>query len=69
MRYEAFLIAFGYDVDPVVLLIQDMHDLTPLDLELVVDARCEIVEDDHLGLGAEAVLLLDSDSNEGLDGG
>ena len=41
--------------------------LSALDLELVVDAGCEVVEDDHLGLGAEPVLLLDPHADQRLD--
>ena len=44
-----------------------MNDLSSFDFEFVVDARREVVEDDHLRLGPEAVLFLDPDPDQGLD--
>ncbi len=44
-----------------------MNNLPPFDFELVVDARREVVQDDHLGLGPESVLFLDPDSDQSLD--
>ena len=39
------------------------------DVELVVDAGREVVQDDHLGVGRQSVLLLDADAHQRLDGG
>lgn len=41
--------------------------VSALDLELVVNARCEVVQHDHLTVGCETVLLLDADANQRFD--
>ena len=48
-------------------LIENVNYLTPFNLEFIVNARREVVKDDHLGLGSQPVLLLDPDSNQRLD--
>ena len=43
--------------------------LSPFDFEFVVHAGCEVVQDNHLGLWAQPVLLLDAHADQCLDGG
>ena len=44
-----------------------MNDLPAFDFQLVIDARGEVVQDDHLRFRPESVFLLDPDPDEGLD--
>jgi hypothetical protein len=42
-------------------------NLAPADLQLVVDTRVEVVEDDHLALGPEAGFFLQAHPHQRLD--
>ena len=44
-----------------------MNDLPAFDFQLVIDARGEVVQDDHLRFRPKTVFLLDPDPDEGLD--
>lgn len=45
-----------------------LSHLSSFNFELVVDARREVVQHDHLGLRPESVLLLDAHADQRLDG-
>jgi len=48
VRDESFPIVFRDDIDPVIFLVQHMDHLSPFNFEFIVDAWCEVMENDHL---------------------
>ena len=64
---EALLAIVGDDVHPVVLLVQQVHELVARDGQLVVDARLEVVQHHHRR--ASTVLLLQPHPHQRVDAG
>lgn len=46
----------------------DLTYVSSFDFQFVVDAWREVVQDDHLTVGRESVLLFDPDAHQSLDG-